>query len=265
MTGRRLGALVLAAMTLTFAITETPARSATHIAAFASATTTVTLKVDAASSLTAAFTALAAKYHKKHSNVSLAFTFDSSATLAAQINAGDGADIFASASPTNMKTVIDAGGISKARTFASNRIVIATRKSQGRLRSARTLRATGLAWVRCVDSAPCGAAAIRALNCAGVSRGATTTYNNDATQVTHLLSGDASAALIYRSDVVANRRLLALREFPLHCRNAATTRYPIGVTTTSAHSVAARKFVAYVLSRQGQAILRKYGFRGPRA
>src|SRR2546426_5954404 len=72
-------------------------------------TTSATLTVFAASSLTAAFTQIAKDFEAAHPGVHVTFNFAGSDDLAGQIESEGGADVFASASPTWMDDVTKKG------------------------------------------------------------------------------------------------------------------------------------------------------------
>src|SRR5690625_4119631 len=82
--------------------------------------------VFAAASLTESFAQMRAEFELAHPGVMVTFNFAGSSTLAQQINEGAPADVFASANPTNMQLVIDAGnGQGSPTVFSSNQLVIA--------------------------------------------------------------------------------------------------------------------------------------------
>ena len=68
-----------------------------------------TVTVFAAASLTEAFTKIGKDFEAANPGTAVRFNFAGSAALATQINQGAPADVFASAAPANLKTVIDAG------------------------------------------------------------------------------------------------------------------------------------------------------------
>ena len=83
--------------------TKTSAPAATSAAAQAtgaassSAALSGSLNVDAAASLTEAFTTLKAQFQKAHAGTTVKFKFGASSDLATQITQGDAVDVFASA------------------------------------------------------------------------------------------------------------------------------------------------------------------------
>ena len=68
-----------------------------------------TLTVLGAASLTEAFTTLAKDFEAAHPGTHVRLAFDSSATLAEQVNQGAPADVLATADTATMQTVSDAG------------------------------------------------------------------------------------------------------------------------------------------------------------
>ena len=75
--------------------------------------------------------------------------------------------------------------------------------------------------------------------------------------------GEADAAVVYSSDVTPALKA-RVQAVALPGRFAALTPYPVGVTLDSRSAPQARAFVAYLLSADGQRILRKWGFRSAR-
>jgi molybdate transport system substrate-binding protein len=74
--------------------------------------------------------------------------------------------------------------------------------------------------------------------------------------------GEADAGVVYISDVtpdIAND----IQQIPIPEEYNISAIYPIGLLNNASESDLARDFIAYVLSSDGQAILKKWGF-GPR-
>ena len=74
--------------------------------------------------------------------------------------------------------------------------------------------------------------------------------------------GEADAGIVYVTDVTAG---VAADIEMIEIADAfnVIASYPIAVTAEAAHPEAARAFIDYVLSTEGQAILRRYGFLSP--
>ena len=86
----------------------------------------VTIRVFAAASLTESFTELGKQFEKDHPGTKVQFSFGPSSGLAEQIGSDAPADVFASASPSNMDTVVQAGDAKDPEDFATNSMEIAT-------------------------------------------------------------------------------------------------------------------------------------------
>jgi molybdate transport system substrate-binding protein len=76
--------------------------------------------------------------------------------------------------------------------------------------------------------------------------------------VAKLASGDADAGFVYVTDVKAAGSSLRAIDIPPAAKPTAT--YPIGVVTGSANKGLAGRWVSFVLSPEGQALLTKAGF-----
>lgn len=225
-------------------------------------TASITIDVYAAASLSEVFTSLAEQYEAAHPGVDVRLTFAGSSDLAAQINEGAPADVFASANEAQMAAVSE--HIDGAATlFASNTLTIAvpTGNPAG-VTDFASLATPGLALVVCAPEVPCGAATLAIERYLGV----TLSPVSEVTSVTDVLgavsSGEADAGLVYVTDI---GRAQGVASLPFVGSDAAVTRYPIGVLDASPSADAARVFVAFVLGPDGQSALALAGFGPPDA
>src|SRR5919201_4173736 len=122
---------------------------------------TGTVTVLAAASLTEVFTRIGKDFEAANPGSTLKFSFAGSSTLARNIIGGAPADVFASASPANVKQVTDAGlGGGTPTTFARNQLVIAVPKGNPKHIAGLTdLTGPGVKVALCADAVPCGTAA----------------------------------------------------------------------------------------------------------
>lgn len=217
-----------------------------------------TLTVFAASSLSRTFLRLGQEFEKRHPGVAIRFSFLSSSTLATQINAGAPADLFASASEADM--AMAKTQVPESRIFTSNRIVLATLKSDlFHIRIVSDLDKRGVRWIQCAPSAPCGVAADSALASEGSVKSKPVSLEQKvASVVSKLISGEVDAALIYHTDYLAH--VAALKEIAFRDSKAATTLYFVGVVKSSSKKALSKSFINLLLSTTGQKAFAEAGF-----
>ncbi|MEV6816971.1 molybdate ABC transporter substrate-binding protein [Micromonospora sp. NPDC051296] len=223
------------------------------------------LTVFAAASLTESFKRIGQDFEAAHQGVKVTFSFAGSSALATQINQGAPADVFASAAPANMKTVTDAGnGDGEPATFVRNQLVIAVPKGNpDGVTGLSDLTKPDAKVALCAEQVPCGAAARKALDAAGVGLTPVTLEQDVKAALAKVRLGEVDAALVYRTDALAADAAADVDgiEFPESA--GAINDYPIVVLKDSANKPAARAFVEYVLSDTGRSVLTAAGFQAP--
>ncbi|MEO5876475.1 MAG: molybdate ABC transporter substrate-binding protein, partial [Streptosporangiaceae bacterium] len=133
------------------------------------AATPHTVTVFAAASLTGTFTELGKAFEAAHPGSRVTFNFGSSATLAQQITQGAPADLFAAASLATMKTVTDAALATAPVVFVHNKLEIAVPAANpAKVESLKNLTDPKVKVALCAVQVPCGAAAVKALDAAGL-------------------------------------------------------------------------------------------------
>jgi molybdate transport system substrate-binding protein len=227
----------------------------------AGATGTVT--VFAAASLTESFTKIGKDFEAANPGATVTFNFAGSSALATQINQGAPADVFASAAPANMKTVTDAGnGDGTPTTFVKNQLVIAVPKGNPKgIKGLSDLTKAGVKVAVCAEQVPCGAAAKKALDAAGVKLTPVTLEQDVKAALAKAKLGEVDAALVYRTDAKAATSDVDGVEFPESA--GAVNDYPIVVLKGAPNKAGAQAFVQYVLSDKGKAVLSAAGFQAP--
>ncbi|HEU5128790.1 MAG TPA: molybdate ABC transporter substrate-binding protein [Glycomyces sp.] len=219
------------------------------------------LTVFAAASLTETFTAIGEDFEAAHPGVEVAFSFAGSSSLAAQINQGAPADVFASAAPANMDTVVEAGNAEDPRTFARNQLVIAVPEGgPDGVAALADLADPGLKVALCAEEVPCGAAARTALDAAGVALTPATYETDVKAALAKLTLGEVDAALVYRTDVAAAEGVEAV-EFPESA--SAVNDCVLAPLEGAPNPAAAEAFAAYVASEEALAVLTAAGFQAP--
>src|SRR5262245_60402110 len=231
--------------------------------ATSSAGVTGTINVFAAASLTESFTQIGKDFEAANPGTTVKFNFAGSSALATQINQGAPADVFASAAPTNMKVVTDAGnGDGTATTFVKNQLVIAVPKGNPKgITGLADLTKPGVKVALCAEQVPCGAAAKKALTAANVKLTPVTLEQDVKAALSKVKLGEVDAALVYRTDAKAAAADVDGVEFPESA--GAINEYPIVVLKNAPNKAGAQAFVAYVLSDKGKTVLTAAGFQAP--
>lgn len=224
---------------------------------------TGTVTVFAAASLTESFTTIGTDFEAANPGVTVTFNFAGSSALANQIAQGAPADVFASAAPKNMQSVVDAGDADDTpATFARNQLVIAVPKGNPKgIRALADLTRPGLKVALCAEQVPCGAAAVKALTAARAKLTPVTLEQDVKGALSKVKLGEVDAALVYRTDTRAAAADVDGVEFPESA--GAINDYPVVVLKHAPNKPAARAFVAYLRSDQGTAALTAAGFQVP--
>lgn len=233
----------------------------------------VSLTVFAASSLTDAFTEMGRVFDARSGNKTT-FQFTGSQMLRTQLEQGARADVIASANAAQFDPLVKAGLITGGQPFAGNTLTVITPPGN-RVRTLPDLAQPGVKIVIADKAVPAGDYTRRMLS----SIDAAGTYGRDYSarflknvvseepnvrQVALKVSlGEADAAVVYRSDLTPSLKG-KVRVVALPSRFNQFANYPIGTLKNSAAPDAARAFMQFVQSKDGQNILRKWGFQPPR-
>jgi molybdate transport system substrate-binding protein len=217
------------------------------------------ITVYAAASLTEAFSMLGTQFQAAHPGTTVRFNFDASSTLATQIDQGAPADVFASAAPGNMTTVVQAGNAAVPTVFVTNRAEIATPPGNPKhIASVADLAKSGVKVALCDATVPCGVVAASVLSKAGVSLTPASREENVKAALAKVEINEVDAAIVYVTDVkAAGSKVVGV---PIPDALSASTQYPIAPLTHSRNGALAKAFVAYVLSPAGVAVLTAAGF-----
>ncbi len=222
-----------------------------------------TLTVYAASSLTETFTELGKKFEASHDGVKVTFSFGGSSDLVAQIQQGAPADVFASADTANMdKAVSDDAVDGDPVDFASNTLEIATPPDNpAGVASLQDLAKSGTQTVICAPEVPCGAAAQKVQEAAGVTIKPVSEEQTVKDVLTKVTSGQADAGLVYVTDVKAAGDEVKGITFPES--SSAVNTYPIAALADSKNADLAQEFLDLVTGSEGHSVLADAGFAKP--
>jgi molybdate transport system substrate-binding protein len=229
----------------------------------------VELTVFAAASLTDAFDEIGGAIEAKHPNVSITIETAGSQTLVTQLREGAQADVLATANASTMRQAQEAGVIDgEPVTFAANHLVIVTPEDNpAAIDGIEDLAGDDVRLVIATEDVPAGSYARRAIcawgeDDAGAIAAIGGNVVSEEIDVRSVLAkvqlGEADAGIVYASDAAAAAgtpvRVVA---FPDDVPTAAA--YPIAPVAGD-NVEAARAFIAFVLSEDGQRILEAHGF-----
>ncbi|HEY7597489.1 MAG TPA: molybdate ABC transporter substrate-binding protein [Actinophytocola sp.] len=220
------------------------------------------ITVFAAASLTESFDAIGRRFQEENPDAKVTFDYAGSSALSKQINDGAPADVFASAAPKNMDEVVDAGNASEPTDFVSNTLMIAVPKGNpGGIRSLDDFADASKKIALCAPEVPCGAAAEKVFEAAGITPQPDTLEQDVKAVLTKVRLGEVDAALVYQTDVNSGGEEVEGIEFPEAAD--AVNVYPIAVLKDAPNPEGAEAFVDFVLSDEGQAVLTEAGFDKP--
>ncbi|HTX90787.1 MAG TPA: molybdate ABC transporter substrate-binding protein [Anaerolineales bacterium] len=230
-----------------------------------------TLTVFAAASLTGAFQEIGKDFEAANPGVTVALNFAGSQALRTQIEQGAAVDVFASADHKNMDTLVSENLVpSGYQDFATNLlVVILPPGNPANLQALRDLAKPGLKLVLADASVPAGNYSRQILDnmskdpAFGADFGKKVLANvvSNETDVKSVVSkvdlGEADAGIVYVTDASAAPDL---KTIPIPANFNVIAKYPLAALVKAPNADLAAAFVAYVLSPDGQAVLKKWGF-----
>jgi molybdate transport system substrate-binding protein len=230
-----------------------------------SGSSTPSLSVSAASSLTAAFTA----YGEKFTDADAKFSFGGSDDLAAQIRQGIHPDVFASANTSLPDDLYRAGLVEKPTVFAGNRFVIAVPSDDDSIHSVADLAEPGVTIAAGSPSVPIGSytreslARLPAGEAEAIEGNIASNEPDVAGIVGKLTQGAVDAAFVYVTDVKATNGKLRAIELPASLQPVVA--YGAAVVKGSEHPAQAEAFIHGLLHGAGRKALDDAGFLPPPA
>jgi molybdate transport system substrate-binding protein len=229
--------------------------------------------VFAAAAFTQAFQEMKARLEESNPGLSITFSFASSTQLRAQLEQGARADIFVSGDEKQMDLAREAGLLAgEPAVFARNRlVVILPRDNPAGIQTLQDLATPGVKLDLVNENAPAGAYARQFLSRTSAASAFGADFEQRALAnviseeenvkqvVAKVRLGEADAGICFVSDVTpeAASDLLTI-DIPDDL-NAIATHF-IAVLEDAGDSTLARALVDYVLSAEGQAILRAQNF-----
>ncbi len=247
-----------------------PASAVVPSVALSAASEPKTLTVFAAASLTNAFDEIGKTFEAANPGVTVKFNFAGSQTLRTQIEQGAQADVFASANTKEMDALVTGNFVAadSAQIFLINQLVlIMPANNPAGLVTLADLADPGLKVVLAAKEVPVGNYALQMLDKLEATIGTgfkdkvlanVVSYENDVKQVVAKVQlGEADAGIVYLSDTVAAPEL---QKINIPAENNVVAKYPIAALSHSQNPELGQVFIAYLLSADGQSVLKKWGF-----
>jgi molybdate transport system substrate-binding protein len=173
------------------------------------------------------------------------------------------ADVLATADTATMKTVSDAGNTAgKPRIFATNHLqLVVPRDNPAGITKFADLDRSGVKYVVCVDTAPCGKLAKTVLEQTGITHPPASEEVDVKAVETKVQLGEADAGIVYATDAVAAGDKVKAIDIPTSNQNLNS--YPIAALENARKPALAADWVRLVLSGKGQKVLSDDGFGKP--
>ncbi|MCC9198173.1 molybdate ABC transporter substrate-binding protein [Arthrobacter sp. zg-Y820] len=185
----------------------------------------------------------------------------SSAQLSSQLLSGAPADVVIAADLEALDTVRDEGLIARERVVAGNTTVLALAPGNpGQVAALADLSENRVQTAVCAPSVPCGRAAARVLDAAGVALSGESREDSARSVLTKVVTGQADAGLVYQTDALSAAKQGVTY---LEVRDPEPNQYPAALTAEGAEHEAAVRFYEWLAGEEAAGILRDAGFRTP--
>lgn len=224
------------------------------------------LLVSAAASLTNAFTEMKEPFEKAHPDTNIVFNFAASGPLLQQMQQGAPVDVFASA---DQQTMDKAGPLMDTATrvnFAGNALVlIVPADSKRPVSGPEELKGEEFKLVAIgnPDSVPVGRYTKGALEAAGLYEALTPKFvmaESVRQALDYVTRGEVQAGFVYATDAALRADKVKVA---VEVTGHKPITYPIALLAASKEKALGQAFLDFVQGEEGQAILRKYGFKKP--
>ena len=229
------------------------------------------MTVFAAASLTGSFKEIGKDFEAANPGVTVTFNFAGSQVLVTQIEQGAPADVFASADHKNMDALVTANLVASGyKDFATNLLtVILPPSNPANVQTLQDLAKPGLKLVLEDPSVPAGNYTRQILT----NMSKDPTYGTDfstkvlanvvsnETDVKQVVAkvdqGEADAGIVYVTDALAAPDF---KSISIPANYNVIAHYPVAALEKAPNSDLASAFIACVLSADGQAVMKKWGF-----
>jgi len=226
------------------------------------------LTVSAAASLTNAFPEIGKKFESANPGTKILFNFAASGPLLQQIEQGAPVDVFASADQKTMDQAKEKKLIlnDSRKDFVSNGLVlIVPPASKISIRSVQDLNTKDVTRVALgkPETVPVGRYTREALTNEGLWESLSPKFipGNSVRQVLdYVTRGEVDAGFVFATDAaIAKDKVRIVATLEKH----KPIVYPVAVVAATRNKELSRRFIDFVLSKEGQEILSRFGFGKP--
>jgi molybdate transport system substrate-binding protein len=190
------------------------------------------------------------------------YSFAGSNVLAAQIQQGAPADVFASANTKLPQQLYDQGLVLKPVVFTRNELVLVVpRSNPAHIDSVADLRRDGTKLVVAGPAVPAGAYTLQVLQAMGQSAVLQNVVSQESDVrdvVSKVALGEADAGFVYATDARAVRGRVLVISLPASAQ--PTVAYAVAIVKATKHRAAAQAFVNALVRKPGQSKLLAAGF-----
>ncbi len=219
-----------------------------------------TVTILAAASLTDVFQRLADEMANDCPDLEIVYSFGPSSGLVEQVLTGAPADVLATADTATMDNAVSGGAVDgDPVVFARNTLTLAVPAGNpGGVAALADLSDESLRIALCEPQVPCGAAAERLLELAGVTAVPDTLESDVRDSTGKVALGEVDAALIYRTDAATMPDDIDTIDVPE--ADEVVNDYPVAVLANAATRPGADAFVEALTSELGRRTLSEAGF-----
>lgn len=189
----------------------------------------------------------------------LTFANAGSSNLVHQLVDGAPGDVLITADKKSMDDAVSSGVVTNPRAVATNTmILVVPRDNPAEINSIADIQRSGVHLVLCDPNVPCGASAQLLLAANRLTVQPVSLEHNVADALGKVVSGEADAAIVYRTDAIAAGDALRTVEIP-HAVEYPNTLYA-AVVKTSPRPDSAAAIVDLLTSPEMASVWEKHGF-----
>lgn len=218
----------------------------------------VVLNVFAAASLTETFGELEKTFEAAHPNVDVVLNLAGSQDLVAQMAANGGVDVLATANESTMDKAKEQGLVAEPSVFAKNTLTLITPPGNPAGVTGLDSSLDNAKLVVCDTEAPCGKLTKELTGALGITLNPVSAEPNVKDVLGKVASGEADAGVVYRTD--ANAAKDQVEAIDIQGADQAVNKYPIAPVEATKNAELAQKWIALVLSPEGQSVFERAGF-----